>query len=373
MNTGETKEVHREDINNVILESLVSMGDLLGKESDFEEAALPFPGDYQIIMWWDAGMASFAITKETLPMSFGYFASEYDDSESAWGSVKQYYLYLTDKSGMKRSLPAKPKTKPFLAVINHQGLRCDCEMCKEAAFEHWWVWVGELESAVAYLLLKTASLKVATRTNSETKSHDHNRPASFIKGKAPAPGQVSERSENSWEEAWSPPRGNANLAYLQLFAEHCGSGLLPVLPMRDANARSSWLERISTTTMREVCVSDLYQLLPILKRLHPSPSPFDQSWVVGEGLPLDEDAPVQWQWELCVCDPENEPYTEFCGYIAIFHTRTHRWGIRIVLDLLPPGEPNDPIYVCDTLQQAKDMVDQWLASPSPEFPELTLL
>jgi len=85
--------------------------------------------------------------------------------------------------------------------------------------------------------------------------------------------------------SYSPPRGNANLAYLQLLAENYGSGLLTVLRMRDANARSSWLERISTTTMREVCVSDLYQLLPILKRLHLSPSPFDESWVVGEGLP----------------------------------------------------------------------------------------
>ena len=149
-------------------------------------------------------------------------------------------------------------------------------------------------------------------------------PAHKKKSARPRPGKRTQ--PKLLGRSYSPPSANANLAYLQLLAENYGSGLLTVLRMRDANARSSWLERISTTTMREVCVSDLYQLLPILKRLHLSPSPFDESWVVGEGLPLDEDAPVQWQWELCVCDLENESYTEFCGYIAVFHTRTHRWA-----------------------------------------------
>ena len=62
MNTGETKEVHREDINNDILESLVSMGDRLWKEAHEDEAALPFPGDYHINISWDAGTATFVIT-----------------------------------------------------------------------------------------------------------------------------------------------------------------------------------------------------------------------------------------------------------------------------------------------------------------------
>ena len=65
MNTGETKEVHREDINNDILESLVSMGDRLWKEAHEDEAALPFPGDYHINIIWGAGTATFVITSGT--------------------------------------------------------------------------------------------------------------------------------------------------------------------------------------------------------------------------------------------------------------------------------------------------------------------
>ena len=186
MNTGETKEVHREDINNDILESLVSMGDRLWKEAYEDEAALPFPGDYHINISWDAGTATFVITKGTLPLSHGYFSSEYDDFEYAWGCVEHHYLDLTDKSKMEWSLPVKPETKPFLAVIRHQGdLRCDCEVCKErrqrepdVAFEHSWVWVGEVESAVAYLLLKEGFPKELYEDELGREPHDHNRPAS---------------------------------------------------------------------------------------------------------------------------------------------------------------------------------------------------
>jgi hypothetical protein len=160
MNTGKTTEVHREDINNDILESLVARWDRIGNPDI--TVALPFPGDYGINAACGPGTADFAITKGELPLSYGYFSSEYDDDESAWGCVEYHYLESTGKSGMEPHLPAKPETKPFLAVIRLQGdLRCDCEACKEsrprepdAALEHSWAWVEEVESALAYLLLK---------------------------------------------------------------------------------------------------------------------------------------------------------------------------------------------------------------------------
>ena len=161
MNTGDTKEVHWEDIDSDVFESLVARWDQIG-DPDIT-VALPFPGDYGINATFDGpGCASFVITKGTLPLSYGYFSSEYDDFECAWGCVEHHYLDLTDKSGMEWVLPAKPETKPFLAVIRLQGdLQCDCEVCRDrrqsepdAAFEHSWAWVEEVESALAYLLLK---------------------------------------------------------------------------------------------------------------------------------------------------------------------------------------------------------------------------
>jgi hypothetical protein len=162
MNAGETKEVHREDINNDILESLVSMSDRLWKEAFEDEAALPFPGDYRINIDWGPGTASFTITKGELPLSHGYFASQYDDWESAWGCVESHYLRLTDKSTIEWSLPTKPASTPFLAVIRYEGdLWCDCDVCEEsrqrgldASLKHSRAWLGELESAMGFLLLK---------------------------------------------------------------------------------------------------------------------------------------------------------------------------------------------------------------------------
>ena len=161
MNTGETKEVHLEDVNNRILESLMAMGDRFWKETFFENAALPFPGDYYLNIMWDAGFAGFTIIKAGYPLSHGYFASLYDDIKNAWGCVTHHYQELMDESGMERSLPPEPETRPFLAVVRHQVGLCDCEVCKErrqrepdAAFAHSRVWVGELESALGYLLLK---------------------------------------------------------------------------------------------------------------------------------------------------------------------------------------------------------------------------
>jgi len=155
MNTGETKDVHREDINSDILELLVARWDQIGGDIT---VALPFPGDYGINATFGPGTADFTITKGELPLSYGYFSSEYDDDESAWECVEHHYLDMTDKSGMEWVLPAKPETKPFLVVIRHQGdLQCDCEVRQrepDAAFEHSWAWVEEVESALAYLLLK---------------------------------------------------------------------------------------------------------------------------------------------------------------------------------------------------------------------------
>ena len=110
MNTGETKEVHREDINNDILESLVSMGDRLWKEADEDRAALPFPGDYHINISWDAGTASFTITKGTLSLSHGYFSSEYDDFEGAWGCVSLPRLDGQEQDGVEPAGKAGDKT-----------------------------------------------------------------------------------------------------------------------------------------------------------------------------------------------------------------------------------------------------------------------
>lgn len=154
MNTGESKEVRREDINSVVFESLMYMGERLWKEAFEDEVVLPFPGDYRTNVNYGPGTADFVITKGELPLSFGYFSSEYDDDDDAWECVESHYLHLTDKSGMEWHVPAKPDTNPFLAVIRLRGdLRCDREVCKEPA-EHSWAWVEEVESALAYLLLK---------------------------------------------------------------------------------------------------------------------------------------------------------------------------------------------------------------------------
>ena len=158
MNTGETKEVDRKDINSFLLESLVAIGDRFCAP----DVALPFPGDYGIDTSFDAGTASFTITKDEWPLSYGYFASEYDEWEGAWGCVESHYLHLTDKSTIEWSLPTKPESKPFLAVIRCEGdLRCDCDVCEEkrqtgldASAEHSRAWLEELESAIAFLLLK---------------------------------------------------------------------------------------------------------------------------------------------------------------------------------------------------------------------------
>ena len=157
MNSGETKEVDQEDINSEIFEALVALWDRMG-----DYVSLPFPGDYGIDTTFDAGTASFTITKGELPLSHGYFASQYDDWESAWGCVESHYLRLTDKSTIEWSLPTKPASNPFLAVIRYEGdLWCDCDVCEEsrqrgldASLKHSRAWLGELESAMGFLLLK---------------------------------------------------------------------------------------------------------------------------------------------------------------------------------------------------------------------------
>jgi len=158
MNTGETKEVRREDINSEVFKSLVVMWDHVGAG----DVALPFPGDYYInVAFDDPGSASFFISKGILPLSYSYFSSEYDDYECAWGCVQEHYFSLTDKSAMEWSLAERPVSKPWLAVIRYRcDLRCDCQQCKERrqrepdALEHSWAWLGEAESAMGFLLVK---------------------------------------------------------------------------------------------------------------------------------------------------------------------------------------------------------------------------
>jgi hypothetical protein len=102
---------------------------------------------------------------------------------------------------------------------------------------------------------------------------------------------------------------------------------------------------------------------PRLRELHPTNARHDY-WEVQ--LDLEENC----EWQLGLGDPEIDSGME-CGHIAIFHTQDHRWAITVLFDpdVIPAWmEPDNPIYVCDSLQDAKRTVDHWLGSPSPELP-----
>jgi hypothetical protein len=155
MNTGETKEVCQENINSEILDSIIGMG----KRLFGHEVALPFPGDYRFSVTFDVSGAGFTIATPSQPLSHGYFSSTSDDWDAAWSCAEADYYSVTDKSAMEWSVPEKPESKPWLAVVRYNGdLRCSCEFClgkePEATLEHLPVWLGEMEKAVGLRLTK---------------------------------------------------------------------------------------------------------------------------------------------------------------------------------------------------------------------------
>jgi hypothetical protein len=97
------------------------------------------------------------------------------------------------------------------------------------------------------------------------------------------------------------------------------------------------------------------QIRATLKQLYATPG---YSWWWDEE---GEDGP---QWALLLHDDSDT--ADDAGYIAIRQT-DWRWAVKVVLG--EPGiSPNQPIFVCDTLQEAKRKVDMLIAFDSGPIP-----
>jgi hypothetical protein len=162
MDTGQASEVRPEDIKSEVLEALLSLEwKLFG-----EDVVLPIPGGYWLDLTYECASASFTICKGSCKkgraLLQGYFSSQYDDLDLAWGCVQEHYFYLTDQSAIEWPLVQKPKSPPWLAVIRYGGkLRCDCKVCKElqekapeVPIEHLQLELGKIAKAIGFLLLK---------------------------------------------------------------------------------------------------------------------------------------------------------------------------------------------------------------------------
>jgi hypothetical protein len=166
MNTGETKEVYRDGIDAGVLDPILEVyTERILTIAHDKGAALPLPGGYWFTLTFDpCGYAGFTVSKGyPCPcLSYGYFASRYDECGLAWRCSEHYYLEATDKSASDWPLPEEPESRPFLAVARFVGdVRCDCKECNkhqgkepDPPVEHLQVPLGEIEKAIGFLLMK---------------------------------------------------------------------------------------------------------------------------------------------------------------------------------------------------------------------------
>ena len=152
MNTGETQQITREDINSDILESLVPGWERQRRCPDdplVTYIEVPRFADHVIHAAW-SDVPGFGIDSHC----YGYFASQHEILHDwTWELTEHDYLELTDKIGMQWHKPEKPKSKPFLAVIRLTGDQLTAANAPMPEPD----WLADAESAIGFLLMKTFS------------------------------------------------------------------------------------------------------------------------------------------------------------------------------------------------------------------------
>jgi hypothetical protein len=152
MNTGETQQVTRHDINSEILESLIPGWERQRRCPDDPYVTyieVPRFANHVIHAAW-SDVPGFGIDSHC----YGYFASQYENLHDwTWELAEHDYLELTDRSGMQWHMPEKPESKPFLAVIR----LTDGQLTAAHAAMPGPDWLADVESAIGFLLMKTFS------------------------------------------------------------------------------------------------------------------------------------------------------------------------------------------------------------------------
>lgn len=128
-------------------------------------------------------------------------------------------------------------------------------------------------------------------------------------------------------------------------------------------ARVNFMRGMADTKHTPNAMSEISsQIRARLKQLHRTP---------GYGWWLDTSVPdVRYdQWALLLFDPNNTETVDEAGYVAIVPTEDRRWAVRFVIADEPDHglAMNDPLFVCETLQEAKRRINMLLGFDTPEI------